>query len=238
MLEYINLLMMIIIIISLTASAYIEPEDNPIYTHFIVISLPDSERRSVMSQKLKEYDVTFEFFDGVIATKDDIKQYKIPPWGIKEWGSVGCTLAHLNACKYAYDKGYDNVFILEDDAKIIDENFKVFIKRPSEFINQSPINIVCREAYNGHGFVGYIINREGMEIMEHLRDNIIQNIIVGIHIDEYFLYNSMKNNKITKISPLSLVYQDPDIHSIRRSIDMFRNKGISFENSRRILHSK
>lgn len=38
-------------------------------------------------------------------------------------GHVGCALAHLNAMKLALDKGYDHVFIFEDDVHIATPNY-------------------------------------------------------------------------------------------------------------------
>jgi GR25 family glycosyltransferase involved in LPS biosynthesis len=50
----------------------------------------------------------------------------------KVMGKVGCMLSHLKALKYAIDNNFDNVLILEDDAKFIIKDSDLVIKIPKD----------------------------------------------------------------------------------------------------------
>jgi GR25 family glycosyltransferase involved in LPS biosynthesis len=50
----------------------------------------------------------------------------------KVMAKVGCLLSHIKALKYAIDNGFNNVLILEDDAKFLIKDSNFILKIPSE----------------------------------------------------------------------------------------------------------
>ena len=121
-------------------------------------------------------------------------------------GEIGCTLSHYRCIKKAYEEGYDNVLILEEDfyklnKSITEEELKSIPKNASIiYLDRNKVNKNETEkrinkhitkigySYNTHA---YIITRKGMK--EVLESPILNNVITP---DEYYsALNGTSNRK-------------------------------------------
>ncbi len=113
---------------------------------------------------------------------------------------IACTLSHLKAIKYAYDRKYESVLILEDDVSF--DLLKYWKKDFKSIINKAPKDWEILQLYTSqnclkkehefhkrdmdcYGMVAYMINRSSMEkilkkcIIENKDENKIEYKIIG-----------------------------------------------------------
>jgi hypothetical protein len=93
--------------------------------HVWVLSLPNSQRRSVMSERLGKHNVPFQFMDGVLVDMEDLEaemqrhsellRVPLPSTSKLPKGDLGCLLAYLHMCRRIVDEALPWVLILEDD---------------------------------------------------------------------------------------------------------------------------
>jgi glycosyl transferase family 25 len=105
------------------------PNEEPSF-HCFVITLEDSqERRKIISSRLDELKIPFEFYPGVDGRKIDLLSHQ----GYSKWkrrmffgrdlsnGEFGCILAHKAIYEHIAEKNIGIALILEDDAILCDE---------------------------------------------------------------------------------------------------------------------
>lgn len=96
----------------------------------IVLSLLDSDRREIISDRLKSNGFNdFEFFDAFDARQINIDELK-NIFNIDKFtseyrrrpakGEIGCTISHIAIWNYIIEKKYDRVLVVEDDAFFCD----------------------------------------------------------------------------------------------------------------------
>jgi len=97
-------------------------------------------------------------------------------------GSIGCTLSHIKCVELAKSRGYEHVFICEDD--ITFTNPTLFINNATKFAQlkmewdviivggnncppYQPINDVCIRTFNIQTTTGYIVQQRYYDILIH-----------------------------------------------------------------------
>jgi GR25 family glycosyltransferase involved in LPS biosynthesis len=89
------------------------------------------EKRNVMENQLKYFDLDFERFPGLYGPVD----------------GIGCAKSHLEALKLARQRGYKNVLIMEDDV-LFTVSKDEFDTQISKLFSTIPDFDVCMLAYN------------------------------------------------------------------------------------------
>ncbi|AZL83588.1 glycosyltransferase family 25 protein [Aliivibrio salmonicida] len=92
----------------------------------IVLSLKDSPRRAIITERLKKRGITdFEFYDAFDARAMeisdleklfDVKRFRDTYGREPARGEIGCTLSHLGIWKRISESDCENWMVLEDDA--------------------------------------------------------------------------------------------------------------------------
>lgn len=98
--------------------------------HCFVITLEQSqERRNLISSRLSELEIPFEFYPGVDGRKVDLLSHKnYSKWKRRMFfgrdlsdGEFGCILAHQSIYEHIAKHNIETALILEDDAILCDE---------------------------------------------------------------------------------------------------------------------
>jgi glycosyl transferase family 25 len=92
----------------------------------------DVEKRNLIENQLKYFNLNFERFPGV---------------NVPEAGFIGCARAHLEVLKLARERKYKNVLIVEDDLVFIVSKAE-FENSISKLFNDVPDFDVCMLSYN------------------------------------------------------------------------------------------
>ncbi|MGC7560750.1 glycosyltransferase family 25 protein [Pasteurella sp. PK-2025] len=92
----------------------------------IIISLKNSTRRPVISQRLSGLGLKYQFFDAVYGkdlTEEQLKEidFEFYPktYNARKaltLGEIGCAMSHINVYEYIVQNNIDQAIILEDDA--------------------------------------------------------------------------------------------------------------------------
>jgi GR25 family glycosyltransferase involved in LPS biosynthesis len=151
-----------------------------------VISDKQSNRRQLVTERLHEKNIDFEFVDAVMLPKDPVK---------------GCYTSHMNLIKKLHKKGYKRALIFEDDVLFTNQSFEInqinsFLDnhewtifylghRPLVMNNKIEYNIYQCQSHDAHA---YIINLEKFKDFYHYKPSFIKGIAA---IDG--LYSIQKN---------------------------------------------
>lgn len=105
------------------------PNKEPLFQCFVITLEHSSERRKIISSRLDELKIPFEFYPGVDGRKIDLLSHQ----GYSKWkrrmffgrdlsnGEFGCILAHKSIYEHIAEKNIGIALILEDDAILCDE---------------------------------------------------------------------------------------------------------------------
>lgn len=117
----------------------------------LIVSLPDSPKREIMSQRLSDQGLSWEWVDGVrIASMEDIpweERNDLEAYGIPRLKqapeyvcrAIGCKRAMRRAIDQAATCAEDWVLILQDDAVLADS----FESKLKELLNRVPHEAGC-----------------------------------------------------------------------------------------------
>ena len=158
-----------------------------------------------------EYEIQYYIYNAVngwdLDNEEDLPNFRVADWWkidsentfynreVKP-GEIGCTLSHYKCIKDAFDNGYENILILEEDFKYLgkfptvnellnvpNDASIIYLDRKQQWedsreekINNNVTKVGY--SYNNHA---YIITRKGME--EIINSDILMNIIA---IDEIY----------------------------------------------------
>jgi len=104
--------------------------DKNCHWHCFVITLEHSEeRRNIISARLDELEMPFEFYPGVDGRKVDLLSHQnYSKWKRRMFfgrdlsnGEFGCILAHKSIYEHIVENKIETALILEDDAILCDE---------------------------------------------------------------------------------------------------------------------
>ncbi|HBM2949262.1 TPA: glycosyltransferase family 25 protein [Klebsiella oxytoca] len=108
---------------------------------FVISMKNDFDRRKAISDKLKRYNIQFEFIDAVVGK--DLPLSRIDSIDLSgavarksrnvSLGEIGCTLSHIKAYEKIIDGNIPYCLILEDDA-IFDHRLYNFVKLFSDSV--------------------------------------------------------------------------------------------------------
>ncbi len=145
----------------------------------LVLSIPGDLRREYMDKQMKEYDLEFQYIDGVLL--DDVYNDKYwltylnmdntkPLSGRK--GSKGFTLAWLKMLKYIIDNNIEQSLVLEDDAKFVSgESIKYFIEHVDDYLDKGDIHFIHPQKW--YGTQSQIVTLNGAKILYAAREQIL-----------------------------------------------------------------
>ncbi|EFL80263.1 glycosyltransferase family 25 protein [Actinobacillus pleuropneumoniae] len=97
-----------------------------IFPPILIISLKNSSRRAIISQRLTSLGLSFEFFDafyGKDLTNEELQKIDFEFYPKKfdarkplTLGEIGCALSHIKVYEYMVENNIEQAIILEDDA--------------------------------------------------------------------------------------------------------------------------
>lgn len=118
---------------------------------YVLSLITNHSRQNFIKQQFDELSIEFEFLYGPTFYNiiNDSKNNKIEYPNVRPWEaygtgrSFGCTLAHYSAVQFAYELGYNNVLIIEDDIcflknKQLIEYYLNNIPKDADFISWDP----------------------------------------------------------------------------------------------------
>ncbi len=199
---------------------------------YVISLITNKDRQEFIKYQMKELDLNYEFIYTINYNKLKYDKYGneiIYPDFVKEYNHLnnistyGCALAHYQAILQAYEFGYNNVLVLEDDIcflkdKTIIENYLNNIPDDADFITYNPrfINLddfinffVFFEKYNDENIYVKLANNYkslcgGMmyglmnrNIMKMYIDNQHKKLNIADHIEGIF-ENPIINRYISK----------------------------------------
>lgn len=145
----------------------------------LVLSIPGDLRREYMDKQMKEYDLEFQYIDGVVLNDVYNDKYWLrylnmddtrPLIGGK--GSKGFTLAWLKMLKYIIDNNIEQCIILEDDAKFVsDESIKYFIEHVDDYLDKGDIHFIHPQKW--YGTQSQIVTLNCAKILYAAREQIL-----------------------------------------------------------------
>jgi glycosyl transferase family 25 len=105
------------------------PNKEPLYHCFVITLEHSQERRKIISSRLTELEIPFEFHPGVDGRKIDLFSHQhYSKWKRRMFfgrdlsnGEFGCILAHKSIYERIAEKNIGIALILEDDAILCDE---------------------------------------------------------------------------------------------------------------------
>jgi len=105
------------------------PNEEPSFHCFVITLEHSSERRKIISSRLDELKIPFEFYPGVDGRKIDLLSHQAySKWKRRMFfgrdlsnGEFGCILAHKAIYEHIAEKNIGIALILEDDAILCDE---------------------------------------------------------------------------------------------------------------------
>ena len=111
---------------------------NDYFDKIYVLSLKrNTERRDIITQRLKAVEIDFEFFDACDGQVINHLWKKLDNANFTTSNYVACQISHLSIYNDAISRGFDRILILEDDIKPhknIQNLFKSFISQvPSDY---------------------------------------------------------------------------------------------------------
>jgi GR25 family glycosyltransferase involved in LPS biosynthesis len=111
---------------------------------FIINLAHRNDRKEHMINEMKKQNISnYEFFDAVKPSLNEVNEWNsnycnhvkkdVHPLKFDNYriGCLGCMKSHIEVIKLSLERNYNNILILEDDTKFIDNFFKVF-----EYIEQ------------------------------------------------------------------------------------------------------
>ena len=170
---------------------------NKYCDNIFVITIDRFNRKTIMNERLK--DVQFEFYDGVdgsLLTDEQYNEYlnnRMPDTPKLNRGQLGCALSHINLYKHIYENKLNNVLILEDDAILTDNVFKL-----DEYFSQlTSYEFIFFGLVNEHiNYDKYIKPNYSKNILKLNRDMVNNNRMLILEgTNAYFIkdYNFLKN---------------------------------------------
>lgn len=197
------------------------------FEHTFFINLESRvDRLAHVTTELEKMGISAERFNAVRMTN----------------GAIGCTISHIKCLELARDRGYNNVFICEDD--ICFTNPDLFKKNMQKFMLNTnawdvclvagnnlppyePVGDYCAKIYNCQTTTGYVVNK-------HYYDTLISNFRDGLSkllknpmqktlyaIDMYWKQLQQVHNWYI-ITPLT-VYQLDGYSDIENKVTDFRH---------------
>lgn len=105
------------------------PNKEPLVHCFVITLEHSQERRKIISSRLDELKIPFEFYPGVDGRKIDLLSHRnYSKWKRRMFfgrdlsnGEFGCILAHKSIYEHIAEKNIGIALILEDDAILCDE---------------------------------------------------------------------------------------------------------------------
>ena len=141
---------------------------------YVLSLITNHKRRKFIIDQFKYLDIQFEFIYGTdfynLKYDANNKQIKYPDVHINEThdffrqsGDYGCTLSHYNGILFAYELGYNNILIIEDDICFIKDKNLIYkcinnIPDDADYVTWDPRFII----YNDYVYYKQFINNKNI----------------------------------------------------------------------------
>lgn len=172
--------------------AYLQKEQTPIVKYLTEIELTEnesgispidcvyvinlkerSEKWEYIQEELKKRGVKPNRVNAINGWKlsDEVKQELAGPYQVRQpGGAIGCLLSHISVYKDAYERGFDHIWVLEDDAEFLENIGRIspLLSRLSEIDPEWDVfytDVDCRDDNDGYYINNYTIGRPGQVLL-------------------------------------------------------------------------